>query len=196
MDPNVDLLVTVMKSAQRELSNAPLDVGDTRELVRAAREAVDAALSAAQKIAKKSAAVTERNAALALAAATNDALAKAKFVERIMLPRSEHGTDWSAERVLLVERRERDGFKTQLFWVQAGKYYADRTSGYVPCSGSLKLLTPPSGKLGGMYRYLDKTLAEGGRLSAKMLQEHAKEIDAVFGAGVAALLDPKHTLVL
>lgn len=195
MDPKIDMLVSVLKAAQRELSNAPLDVADTGALVKAARGAVDTALKVAQKLTRASATLARLNAAVKLAAETRPHLARARFIERVVLPRSADGIDYSAERFLLVERMEPNGHRTRLYWVKAGKYYADRMSGYQPCGGSLKL-DDRSGNRGHHYFPLSVELASGGRLTVETVKRHADAIDKVFGEGVAALVDIKRTLLL
>ncbi len=194
MDSKVDALVTVLRAAKLELSNAPLDVATTGTLVTAARDAVDAALAAATKLARQDAALADRNAELERARKEHKHLAKAYFAERVMLPPVENGIDYSARRPLLIERLEVDGFRTRLFWVQSGKYYANRYEGYKHGTGSLRLIHPDNRVC--MGRVEDLRLAEGGRLSRTLVQQHAAVIDKVFGEGVAAIVDIKRTLFL
>lgn len=97
------------------------------------------------------------------------------LVDRIILPQHDHGVDWGVDRVVVLKRGDEE-----LWWQPGHNAWVDRMtpSGYYATELYLR---DPDDSCGG------RSLHEGGRLTPALLLEHRKEIDRVFGRGVARL---------
>lgn len=104
------------------------------------------------------------------------------LVNRITRPRRERGRDWGSERFILA----RMGVEELLWWTSRSEW-TGRLGGCRPAPACLIVVDAL-----GSWRVLH----EGGRLSKRMLSEHAGAINEFFGCEVADKLDPKKTLII
>lgn len=124
----------------------------------------------------------------------------AGVVPLITIPRKFGGCDWSREQVVLAYQGDYESLfrapnnsetpGVALVWRKSGKAWASLSDGYQSVPTELALL----------YRSEDCSkvrvvqLAEGGRLSARLLAKHADAIDRAFGFKISEFLAPKHTM--
>lgn len=107
---------------------------------------------------------------------------KFRYIDRVVLPRRSSGVDWSGERIVLA----RYGNK-ELWWRKSGStWQAVGLYGHEPAA--LMLVKWEDKRQRGVPAI--RRPHEGGRLSQKVLQEHAEAIDEWFGMKVAYQLGP------
>jgi hypothetical protein len=119
----------------------------------------------------------------------NKVIYKTYRKDRIIRPRIEGGCDWGAERIVLVRKGDKE-----LFWRKACKSWASLLDGYRHDPAAL-MLCDHSNLTSGVPK--EKTLHNtGGRLSKRLIMDHAEEIDKFFGEETATFVDIKLTLLL
>jgi hypothetical protein len=115
-------------------------------------------------------------------------------------PKLEGGADWEALRPVLARVIYANGYECEVWWWRGATVWSGVGSKrYKPCE--LLVATPPSWamthKTVGGANTSTHSIVEGGRLSKKMLLEHADKIDAMLAIeGVGKELHPKKTLII
>jgi hypothetical protein len=105
-------------------------------------------------------------------------------VERVVFQRCANGTDYGVERRVLALSATR-----ALWWVGGSSYSDNGGRHYV--AASLTSAEYVGGEWGNQ-----RTIFEGGRLSAARFAQHAEEINRRFGASVAAVLRSDRTVLV
>lgn len=98
-----------------------------------------------------------------------------------------NGVSWGTSPRVIA--RKADG-SSYLLWIPGNTAYVDRSVGSKYGASALRIVRTK----GGMKDRLGAVLQEGGRLSLGLMREHAAQIDAEFGEGVAARITLKETL--
>jgi len=105
--------------------------------------------------------------------------------DRETRPRRTQGVDWGAERIVIVRLGNKE-----LWWWRSHKSWAGLLLGYQHREARLCLADGSHGK------YEDRrTIHKGGRMSRRLFEQHAKEINEWFGQEVAPFIDQKLTLI-
>lgn len=117
---------------------------------------------------------------------------------QIIIPRKFGAYDYDApQRVLVLRGKEYDLFGTTnqapqgslaLVWQCGGKTWGGRVAGYVTMPTELRITN------GCITR--DEILHSGGRLSQRLLDEHAERISEAFDVDLRHALHPRSTMVL
>lgn len=108
------------------------------------------------------------------------------------LDRFFNGVAWGTQPRVVA--RKADG-SVYLLWVPGCTQYVNRATGRKYGSSSLRIVRPFGRVPDGAGR-LGSILAEGGRLSSRLVLEAREKIDAEFGEGAAGRISIKETLVI
>lgn len=105
------------------------------------------------------------------------------------------GVSWGVKPRVIALKKMPDGSRTFLLWVPGGTSYVDRVVKQKYGKSHLTLFgIDAHGRNRSGFGFCGKVLAEGGRLSKKLIAEFSAEINNAFEVDVTSHINLKSTL--